>query len=194
MARRTRAADIAAHVGSWMPETSPAGVDDDDGALHGPAAGDVSLYRRAALPDVLVIMVQDGRAWECPDRAGGWTARRELRRVAARGLTRLADADERRAVARLAIAAADLSPAMSEPAAAALAPTAAEPGALLGDAGPPPGPVTPTTAAPTHGRRVAVSTYLDPSEADALAARALADDRPVAYIVRAAVRAYLGLP
>lgn len=188
MARRTRAGDIAANVGTWLP-TSPAGVEveADDAALHGPAVGEVSLYRRAALPDVLVVTTQDGRAWECPDRAGGWTARRELRSVGARGLTRLADADERRAVARLAIDAADV----------ATPPEPADAAALVEHGAPSPATSDPAAhggAAPTHGRRVAVSTYLDPSEADALAARALADDRPIAYIVRAAVRAYLDIP
>lgn len=48
--------------------------------------------------------------------------------------------------------------------------------------------------APGGGRRVQVTTYLDQAEADALAARAAADDRSVAYVVRAAVRAWLGLP
>lgn len=60
-------------------------------------------------------------------------------------------------------------------------------GAPAPDAAAPAGPDAP-------GRRVQVTTYLDPAEAEALAARAAADDRSVAYLVRAAVRAYLGLP
>lgn len=60
------------------------------------------------------------------------------------------------------------------------------------------GAPAPAAAAPAGpdapGRRVQVTTYLDQGEAEALAARAAADDRSIAYVVRAAVRAYLGLP
>lgn len=58
-----------------------------------------------------------------------------------------------------------------------------------------PAPAADAPAGPdAPGRRVQVTTYLDQAEAEALAARAAADDRSIAYVVRAAVRAYLGLP
>lgn len=65
-------------------------------------------------------------------------------------------------------------------------------------AGPgPAGPLTTPAAAPAQGAfpggRRMVTAYLDASEAAALEARAAADDRSVSYVVRAAVRAYLGL-
>lgn len=52
-------------------------------------------------------------------------------------------------------------------------------------------PATPARARPDKRRMVGV--YLDAAEVEALDARAAAEDRSVSYIVRAAVRAYLGM-
>lgn len=53
-------------------------------------------------------------------------------------------------------------------------------------------PATPAQGAFPGGRRM-VTAYLDAAEAAELEARAAADDRSVSYVVRAAVRAYLGI-
>lgn len=54
-----------------------------------------------------------------------------------------------------------------------------------------------TTPAPAErgrpDKRRMVGVYLDAAEVEALDARAAAEDRSVSYIVRAAVRAYLGM-
>lgn len=58
-------------------------------------------------------------------------------------------------------------------------------------------PPTSTTPAPEGGpdagRRVQVTGYITPAELAALVKRAEAEDRSVAYVVRAAIRRYLDL-
>lgn len=154
----------------------------------------VSLYRRSGLPDTLIAMAEDGRAWEVPDRAGGWDARVELGKApAARGLTRLATADERRALGRIG---AELGQLDQAPAAE---PTPKAPRSSSGKAPATSGKGKAAAAAVTSvdpgdgGRDSQVVAYLTAAELAALVERARMDDRSVSYVVRAAVRQYLGL-
>lgn len=186
---RKRDADVKTAMEGWLTGDGPDTAD-------APELDALALYRRAGVDGELVAMAQNGRAWRVPDRAGGWAARSELRDVSAHGLTRLGAQAEARARARVAAAAGALDRAELVRRAAETARVAYAEAASTPTPTPAADPGAPTPAAPARARtdkRRMVGAYLDAAEVEALEARAAADDRSVSYIVRAAVRAYLGM-
>lgn len=176
--------DLRALADQWA-----GGVDSEASAV--PAG--LALHRRAGAAGELIAMSADGKAWRVPDQAGGWSARVELPDVVdARGLKRLGADAERKALARIGAGAVIAeAPTPDQVQAADVQVPIAEAPATAGPA-PTPTPTAPT-AADQAGRRVPVTVYLDAAEHDALAALARAEDRPVSYVVRRAIRQALGL-
>lgn len=174
--------DLKAAAEGWL----------EPAAAAEPTAPAVSLYRRAGQPDTLIAMAEDGRAWQVPDQAGGWAARAELGKApAARGLTRLGSADERKARARLGVTVEDLGqPDQVTPAAEPTPKRSTSGKAQTSSSGKGKAAVDPGDAGTLDSQ---VVCYVTAAERAALTARAAADDRSVSYVTRAALRRYLGL-